>query len=169
MKFTKRESVSHGSENYLKIKGGESINVIPRGEIYEYYVKWENGKSQVVAKDAGGKIRYRVNVIVKDGEKLLAKIWEFGTPVYEQLSSINEEYDVTKTKIKVTRHGEGLETTYMLLPLLKEPISDAMLKTIGNIDLHILEPKQRPNSTQPSSATQDFDGPPMPSFEDIPF
>lgn len=168
MKFQKRpQSESLVGNNFLKVKDGESVNVIPRGEIYEYYVKWEGGKSHVVARDEGGKVRYRVNVVVKEDDKLVAKIWEFGVPVYDQLAAINEEYDVTRTKIKVTRHGEKLDTTYMLLPLLKEPISEAMLKTIGGIDLHILEPK----TSKPVSKSQmeDFGDVPMPDEENLPF
>lgn len=147
MKFQKRVlkrlSDGGGSNLFLKIGDGESNKGVCRGEVYEFYQKWEGGRSQVVtADDPSGKSRFRVNLIVEEDGVLVAKIWEFGLPVYNQLSDINEEYDVDKTKIKISRRGSGKGTEWAVLPLLKEPLSERQLKDISSVKLNLLDHRQ---------------------------
>ncbi len=147
MKFHKLEQSSgsgEGSKTFLTIKDGESVNAVFRGEIHEFYTKWIEGKSQLVgADDPEGKLRFRVNAIVKEGSQFVAKIWEFGRPVYDQLSEINAEYPLETIKVKVSRRGVKLETTYMILPLLgdKDKLSGEAIHVIGLVPLNILEHK----------------------------
>lgn len=172
MRFrTLPENEGGGSDKFLKIKNGESIKVILRGEIYEYFVKWENGKSVVVAENQGGKLRFRINALLFDQEqkKFVAKIWEFGQAVYKQLASINEEYALEETKIKITRKGEGKETEYSILPLLKEPLSEQVMKMIEATELNILNKQGSP--VNKSEDASEFFGPPpeMDDGEKLPF
>ena len=143
MIFTKREVVqSEGSSLFLKLKDGESATGVFRGEIFEFYSKWVGNRSQVTnALDQEGKARFRLNFVMKDGGRFTAKIWEFGVAVYNQLGEINEEYPLEETKVKITRRGTSTETTYTILPLLKDKISDAAKKEIELTPLNILEHK----------------------------
>lgn len=148
MKFTKREipkSENGGSTVFLRLKDGASINGVFRGEIYEFYSKWVGNKSHITnADDPDGKTRFRLNLVTLEDGKFVAKIWEFGLNIYNQLADINEEYDLTKTKVKITRRGTGTDTTYMLLPLVKEPIPAKTMKEIEAVHLNILEHKDQP-------------------------
>lgn len=144
MKFTKREVVqSEGSSLFLKLKDGDSITGIFRGENHEFHVKWENGKSHLTNEhDQEGKPRFRLNFITKEDKRLVAKIWEFSVVVYNQLADLNEEYPLETTKVKITRRGSGTDTVYSILPLLKEPLTPAQIKEIESVSLNMLEHKQ---------------------------
>ncbi len=165
MKFVKRETSSAaGSQagDYLKIKSGESKIGVLRGEIFEFYIKWVEGKSQVVQPDnPEGKARFKANIFIREGEALVPKIWEFGIVIYNQLAGIAEEYDITTTPIKITRQGTSTDTTYTVMPLLKTPLTPAQLKQIESTPLHILgKAKAEPKAEYPQS----WDEGPEPEF-----
>lgn len=164
MKFHKREiPKSEGSNLFFRLKDGETLNGVCRGEVYEFYIKWANNKSQVVTSDdPEGKSRFRVNIVVQEGQKFVAKVWEFGLTIYNQLSDINEEYDLSKTKLKIKRVGTGTDTIYMILPLLKEPLTPFVLNEIESVTLNMLQHKA---PAQKSPAEAYFDGPP----DELPF
>jgi hypothetical protein len=146
MKFTKRDiptGSGTGSNLFLKLKDGESKTGVCRGEIYEFTIKWEGGKSSVCSPDdEGAKTRFRLNFVVHEDGKFVPKIWEYGLIVYNLLSEIAEEYDLEKTKLKITRRGTGTDTVYMILPLLKEPIPAKTLAEIEAVPLLLLEHKE---------------------------
>lgn len=148
MKLPKREMpTSNGSSGnlFLKFKDGESKTGVFRGEPYEFYQKWVSNKSHVTsADDPEGKSRFRLNFVVLEDGKFVAKIFEFGLTVYGQLADIQEEYDLETIKVKITRRGTGTDTTYMVLPLLKEPIPAKAFKEIESVHMNILEHKQAP-------------------------
>lgn len=165
MKFSKRVQMSpegRGSNLFLKIKDGESVIGVFRGEPLEFYSKWIGGKSQIaLPDDPEAKKRYRLNFITKEDGKFVPKIWEFGVFIYNQLADINDEYPLEKTKVKITRHGTGTDTTYMILPLLKEPLPPKILKEIESIHLNILEHKDKPQITKDEPTYED-DAPEIP-------
>lgn len=170
MKFQKRKvpTSGGGQTNFLKINDGESKSGICRGDIYEFHVKWVSGKSVVVAStDPEAKTRFRLNFIVYDEGKFKALIWEFGIMIYNQLADINEEYPLEKTKIKISRSGTGTDTEYRLLPLLKEPLSDVVMKAIEAVPLNILDKALDPKKVVPSAPS--WDDSPMPDESDLPF
>lgn len=163
MKFTKRSESAHGGvDKYIKFKDGESKNLVLRGEVYEFKNKWVNGKGVVCAdNDPEGKSRFKVNAILKEGEALVAKIWEFPLTVYRQLGAINEEYPLETTKIKVTRHGVGTDTEYNILPL-----KDVVPPAVAQVDLNILDTKPAAKSPTPQHTNEDiFPG----SDDELPF
>lgn len=159
MKLPKKDmptQESSGSSLFLRLKDGESVTGICRGEAYEFRQKWMNGKSTLVDEsDPEGKLRFRLNFVTPEDGKLTAKIFEFGLVVYGQLSEINDEYPLEKTKIKITRRGTGTDTIYMILPILKEPISPKLMKDIEAVPLNILEHKQKP--VEPAHEENDLD------------
>lgn len=146
MKFRKIEQGSkEGAGKFLKIGNGESVKGICVGELYEYNVKWIDGKSHVVPKGTpGAKSRFRMNFATRDDkQKLVAKIFEFGVQINNQLYEIAQEYDLSQTVIKISRHGEKLETEYTVLPLLKDIVPKVELQ---NLELNILEHKEAPSA-----------------------
>lgn len=138
MKFhSLQESNQKGASNYLKIADGENVVVIPRGEIYGFKVKWEGGKSsEIPESDSARHNRFKVNVLVKENDKYVAKVWEFGVMIYNTLASFAEEMEIVKTKIKVSRKGTLTDTIYTLVPLGQ--IDSAQLQSIEAVKLNIL-------------------------------
>jgi hypothetical protein len=124
---------------FLKLGDGESKIGVCRGDLYEFFQVWENNRSRLVKPDEpGAKSRFRLNFVSYEDGKFVARIWEFGLMVYNQLADINEEYPLEKTKLKVTRKGKGTDTVYMILPMLKEPISAKGLKDLDGVTLNVL-------------------------------
>jgi hypothetical protein len=136
MNFRKDLPESGGSKNFLKLKDKESISGIFRGDLFEFYVLWENGRSKVVSEDTPeAKFRFKVNFVVKEGSVYVPKIFEQGAMVYRQLAELHDEYDLENTVVKLTRNGTGTETTYSLLPLLKQTITKETLALLESIEL----------------------------------
>lgn len=155
MKFTKREvATGGGNEKYLKWKDGESKTLILRGEVYEFYMKWVNGKGMATtADDPEKKSRFKANAIIADGGNYSAKIWEFPLTVYNKLADINLEYALETTAIKVTRQGMGTDTEYHLLPLLKVKIP----QSLDRIEMNILNTAKSASGTLSTTPTNGWD------------
>lgn len=144
MKFTKREIPSGDGKGglFLKFKDGESKVGVFRGELYEYFQVWENGKSQVVSEEhPGAKSRFRLNFVTKEDGEMKVRIFEFGLTVYNMLADLSEEYDLEQTAVKITRRGVGTDTTYMVIPSKIQPTA-VQLKEISSLPLNILEHKE---------------------------
>ncbi len=157
-KFDKQEKGHDGPSVFLRLKDGESVNGVFVGELYEFYIKWNNGKSQIVPQqDPEGKRRYRCNIVVPEGTGLVCKVWEFGPMICEQLSDINEVYALGETKIRIVRKGTGTDTVYMLLPLLKEPLNAQQKQAIANVQLNVLNPKPTPKNHAPGASQGEDD------------
>ncbi len=170
MKFTSHQSQVQ-SDKFLKIKDGEVVKGVFRGEIFEYFVKWENGKGIVVGPNGGGKIRFRVNIVIPDGATFKCKVFEFGMPVYDQMEMLNKAYgDLTKIKVAIARKGLALDTTYMLMPLVQEPLAPQVLAKIEAIPLNILD-TQKKEEAKPEIPMPDFEDEMEsdPNFDELPF
>lgn len=173
MKLPKRESSGGGlgSDKFLKLKDGESVNGIFRGEIHEFYIKWDGGKSSVVGpNEAGAKVRFKLNFVTFKESKFQVLVWEFGQPVYNQLSDINSEYDLSKIKVKISRRGTGLDTEYAILPLLadKDKLNPATMSQIELLSLNILDTKSQSKTPDTGWGGSDDFGPPPESDDEIP-
>ena len=143
MRFQKRDDPSEGGGKFLKLKDGQYTTGVLRGEIYEFYSKWDNGKSHLTDPlDPEGRVRFRANLVVREEKSFQAKIWEFPLAIYNNLAALQEAYDdLENIKIRIIRNGTGTDTTYTILPMLKEPISQADLLEIKTTPLNILEHK----------------------------
>ncbi len=173
MIFTERSKAGQSAEGptlYLRLKDGEAIKIIPRGEIYEFYSVFGT-KGEVPAHTQGSRVRYKMNAVVYEDGIFKAKILEYGPSVYDQLAEINKICDVTKTKIRFSRKGSGkADTQYMLLPLVNEPISSVVMQQIEAVKLNILNPKKSDIPPPgPDDFPPDFGDEPMPDKEDLPF
>lgn len=157
MKFTKRETISgDGPKLFIRLKDGESIVGIPRGEVYEFKQKWVGNRSQVTTEDdPDGKSKFRINFVVQEDGNFVVKILEFGLMLYQQLADIADDYPITETKVKITRRGQGTDTVYNAIPIVKEPLPAKILKQIQSMDLNILEHKDKPVSNGHSPETID--------------
>ena len=123
---------------FVKLASGESVKGVLRGRINEFYSVFEDGKSNVVSKEDGGKFRFRVNFVVENEGDFTPKVLEQGATVYKQLRTISSDYDLEHTLIKITRNGEGTSTTYSVLPMPK-PLAGEQLKKLDAVTLHELE------------------------------
>ncbi len=167
MIFTKREvsARGEGGDLFLKVADGESVIGVFRGEIFEFYQSWPQGGKKTVYSEptAGASARFKANFVTKDESgKFVAKVWEFGLTVYNQLAEIADEYDITTTKIKLSRRGAGKETVWMILPLLKEPLGPVTLTELAAVPLNLL-------GAPPKGSSPPKDNAPWPDNEDIPF
>lgn len=142
MRFPKRANSGHdGPSNYLKIKDGESVTGILRGKIHTYYQSGFGPTAQIVG-PGEGKERFRHNFVVKENDKYVAKVWEFGPKIYDMLSALDEAgWDLSKTLLTVSRSGSTKENTkYTVTPNKKEPTPAAM-KEIEKLEMNTLGPK----------------------------
>ena len=173
MKFKERSRQDKGQDGptlYLRLKADEAVNIIPRGEIYEFYSVFGT-RGEITSQTPGAKLKYKMNVIVNEGGTLKAKIYEYGSMVYDQLAEYSLVCDVTRTKFKLSRKGSGKnDTEYKVLPLMNEPISEKLLATIEAIPLHQLGPKSPQGEIQaPPSGFDDFGEPPPDTNDELPF
>lgn len=143
----KTVSGNAGNGSFLKIASGTSVTGVFRGEVFEFWQKWPNGGEKQVFFDeakamaANAKPRFKLNFVTKDDDgKLVAKVWEFGLGTYNELAEINAEYPLEETVIKITRKGEGKNTEYHLLPLVRQPLNKKQLNEIAAVELQKLEP-----------------------------
>lgn len=146
MKFRKDLPEPQGNGSFIKLKDQESVSGIFRGKIYEFFVIWENKKAKIVPEGTpGSKFRFRINFVIKEGTTYVPKVLEQGRTVYDSLAAIHEEYNLEQTLIKITRKGTETDTTYSLLPLLKQEIS---AETMNYLDKMALLPLESKDSTK---------------------
>jgi hypothetical protein len=141
MKFTKRETLnreSGGISNYLKLGDGQSVEGVFRGEVFEFYQDWPKGGMKKIYSEPteGASLRFRANFVVYEDGKYIARVFDFGVTVYNVLADIAENYDIEKTKIKITRRGIEKQTQWMILPL--GAIEAKILKSVALVELNVL-------------------------------
>lgn len=165
MEFKKKTISVSDSGSFLKISDGESVSGVLAGELYESYGRWENKKFIPMGNDEpGGRTRYKANFVVYEGGKFVAKIWDMSVTVNNQLADLHEEYgDLTKIKLKITRHGSGMsDTVYNILPA-KDPLTPKQLAEIEKVPLSVLNKAQK----EVKNYAEDI---PMPTDDDqLPF
>lgn len=142
----KKRSESTGGGNFLKFESGQEMTGVFRGEPLEFYQAWPKGGDKKVALEPfpGAKLRFKCNFVVHEGGKFTAKVFEFGVRLNNQLADIAEEYDLSKTKIKIKRQGSGKETSWSIMPIAREPLSAKQLKEIEAVELNVLDDTQAP-------------------------
>lgn len=169
MKFRPK---SEDTRNFVKLKDGESIVGVFRGELYEFKKHWADNRSTLcegvescVLCKAGQKptFRFRANFLVKEGkDEYVAKVLEQGWTFYGLLRTLNEgDYDLEKYVMKITRNGTGLTTSYSVIPAPNGLVSSETEKKLKDVVLndlgHITEGENEPAE------------PPPHGDEDIPF
>jgi hypothetical protein len=115
-----------------------------QGDPVKYWQKWAPGSAKEVFSEPvpGSSVRYKINFVMFDeaSKKFVAKVWEFTQRTSNMLFDLNEELDLSNTKVKVTRRGSTKDdTTYTIVPLGDVPAK--ALKEIQAVPLHVLEAK----------------------------
>ncbi len=156
MKFPPRPQAGEGKDGggtYLRLKDGESVTGILRGDIFAFFSTGFGPDTRVVNQgDPGAKRRFRHNFIVKEGSAYVAKVWEFGPKIYDSLSALEAGgWDLHQTSLTISRTGATKENTkYTVTPNKKEP-SEAALKAMNELTLNRLEHKDRAAAADTSS------------------
>lgn len=147
MKFKERPK---GPNNFLKIKAGESIKGILRGEIFDYSQHWHLNKGEqcagegcvLCAEGAKKSFRFRANILIKnEAGNYECKIFEQGGVTYDFLKSLSEDFDLEKTVLKISRVGEKMQTKYTIVPL-PGVVDDTKFKDIPLHDLTKFEKEE---------------------------
>lgn len=149
MRFRERKQASEDSLPFVKLDDGQSIEGTFTGEPYEFYQHWKDNRSVICpGKDTcekckegdKGSFRFRLNLIVREGQGFTAKVFEQGAKVYEQLRDIDQEYEgLEKVAIKITRKGLQRNTSYSIIP--KGVVPEKFMKELAKVPLRELSPR----------------------------
>lgn len=160
MKFRAKKPEGEGGATFLKLKDGESVKGVFRGDPFDFESHWKNGSvpcpgagCEFCAQGEAPAFRFRINLVVKENGAYTAKLWEQGWRVYEALQGLDVSgYDLEKTAVQVTRRGSDKNnTTYSILPIPNAELSEDQLKAIGDTKLH--DPCPRPPKEEKSEAS----------------
>lgn len=156
-----------GGGAFLKIEDNSSVNGIIRGDVLKFYQYWpRGGDKQIFDKPtAGAKPRFKVNFIVYEDGKFCAKTWEYPPTVSNMLADIAEAYDLSQTKIKISKDVHGERTSYRVMPLANEKLSPKVLKEINAVELNTLSIS--PTETGPKEPLKNYA--PSDDDGDLPF
>lgn len=171
MKFMAK---SEDTRNFLKLKDSESAKGVFRGDIYYFRTHWNQNKSslcpgkdkcELCATGDKSKFRFRVNFVAVEGDTLVAKIVEQGWDFHEVLRTLNEgDYQLEKYFMKITRHGEKLNTSYSVIPM-----PDGLVTAIREEKLSAVKLNDLKHITEAENAAPAMDTPPPITDSDIPF
>ena len=171
MKFKTGGSKSEGSKHYIRLKDGDSVSGVLRGDPVEYRTHWvgqgtvlctRKNRTDTACKycNEGNKpaFRFKLNMIIKENGALTAKILESGWTVYESLDALNKEYPLDKTTIKISRKGSGKnDTTYSVIPVRGGEVNADLEKMIGAVKLHDLNGKETPPTQEEPPYPEEWD------------
>jgi hypothetical protein len=167
--------VSSGGKDYLKIKDGESMRVIFRGDPVDFRIHWAQGKSSPCVESScshcasGNKssFRFRINTVIKENGAYVPKIFEQGITTYKDLVALQQSgYNIENHVMTVTRHGTQKDTTYSILPLNNGAISQEIADKLKEIKLLPLTGKTESQDAQEGLPSNEA---PFPTDEDCPF
>lgn len=152
--FDRLPSSGDNNAKFIRLKNdSDSVKGVFAGKPLVFRQHWVSsaaGKKSVVCTgdicslcQAGdkSKFRFRANLIIEENKMYVAKIAEFGRTVYDSLSEIGAEYDLSKTLVKLTRKGQGMDTSYSALagPPSSQPTPD-QLAAMSKVTLLDLDP-----------------------------
>lgn len=129
MKFPDVGGGSNGGPDkglFLKLKDGDKIRALFRGDPLIYRQHWIGGRSQLCTQKGdcelckGGdksKFRFRINVLVQQDGVWVAKVFEQGYGMFKDLKELHEgDYNLEETCLALSRSGSGTDTEYRLVP-----------------------------------------------------
>ena len=135
------------------VNDGDAIKGIFQGTPFIYQQHWTQtpfGRRSAVCTGTGcqycaqgdrAKFRFRCNFLVVENGMWTAKIYEGGKSVYEALAEQGTDYDLSKTLLKISRKGSGMDTTYsvVIAPPNAQPTAET-LKQVQAVTLLELDP-----------------------------
>jgi hypothetical protein len=146
MKFPERSDGK--GKHIVKLKPEESITGIFLGEIHSFNQHWDNKKSYTCTGSGScsycqdgqkSSYRFQLNFITKENAVYVAKIFEHGWKVMQQLEELNKDYPLELTWVKITRRGNGTDTTYAILPIKDFLLTSSQKKELEKVQLHVLD------------------------------
>jgi len=169
MHFAREESKEDG-KNFLKLKDGDSVTGVFRGNLYEFDIHWVGNRSQECTGPecdecmrSKKKFRFRLNFVTKENGVCVPKIFEQGWKVYRHLKAVHADYNLEKTIVKISRKGSGTQdTSYTIMPVPQHQVPDALEKQLQAVQLHDLKAV---GGDKPGSGRE----PGMDDFGDVPF
>lgn len=142
MKFDQTPKGGSGeSTKFIRLKDGQSVKGVLRGDIHTFYQKWEAGKTIPCSEDdEKASFRFRVNMVVSENGSFSPKILEMGSTVYKALKDLSESgWDLEKQAIEIKRKGSGLsDTEYTTMVLPNGRVSPEMEQQLSGVQLHNL-------------------------------
>lgn len=150
MKFRDKTEGARGGNDFVKLADGESIIGVFRGDVYDFKQHWDNGAKRGVLctgregcalclKGEKPSFRFRLNLLLKEADAYVPKIFEQGWTVYENLRALHSDYDLEKTIIKITRSGTEKNTSYTILPVKNGGLTEKQDVDLSKVQLLKLE------------------------------
>ena len=155
-------------QHLIRLKDGDTVPGVFRGEIVRFYQHWSaNGqpsvcagrdKCQLCGQGEKGIGRFRINFLIQENGAWVAKIFEAGRKVFDQLTALNKDMPLEKLKVRVSRSGSGKQTQISVnaFPGENGLVDTKLEKVIGAIQLHDLtlekaeeDPEQDANEDVP--------------------
>lgn len=159
MKFN-ATSGGNAHPNQIKLKAGQSVSGILRGEVHEYEQAFKPGDK--------AKFRFRLNLVTKVDGAMKAMVLEGGWQLYQGLKQLSEAgWDLEKTYIKVSREGSTQNDTKYFAAVLPTPPTADVISAVEKIQLNDLKgPSAQPQPEQHHDQSNNSAG----SFtSDLPF
>jgi len=138
---------------FLRMNDGtptKTVTGVFRGDICVYRED-RMTRETYPADDPRGAFRFRINFVVNENGAMTAKIFNSSTGTHKALTDyINnlkaQGKDYTKVITKLTRTGQGVETTYTMEEV-PQALTPQQLSALNGIRLLNLEPKSKTTTT----------------------
>jgi len=155
MKFNKPDREPVGG-NFLRLGDGKSVIGVFRGDPFTFYQSYENGRYRVVpSTDANGKFAFKINFIVKEGDSLVAKIFQGNYFDYTALMDLHDEFDLEKVYIQISQTGERQNKRISFLPRTKQKPDEKKIASVPLIGFG-QNPDESFNGNEPSFDSEEI-------------
>jgi hypothetical protein len=148
MKF---EFEASSPNQFIRIKDGEKVVGVFRGDIFTFKDHWVGNRSSLCTEkpdcplcNEGNKpkFRFHVNFLTAHDGKWSAKIFAGGWKLYQTLKNLHEsDYNLEKTIVSITRQGSDTNTVYSVLPIKDYQVTDEREAILAEIPLVPLDKK----------------------------
>ena len=134
MKFN-ATSGGNSDPNVIKLKDGQSVTGVLRGEPVEFEKAFKPGDTP--------KFRFKINMVLNQDGKLVAKVLQGGWKLYAQLSDLqNAGWKLEESFVMIARRGSQMnDTVYSATASPNKPTAD-QLGAISRVQLNVLTADQ---------------------------
>lgn len=146
-----------GSNKFIKLKDGDSIEGVFRGDPYTFYQKFKD-PNEYLQYAEGRSFKFKVNFIVKENDTLVSKILQQGATVFDLIVDAIDEYGADCV-FKIKRVGSGKEDTRYSV-LFKGNLTSEQISQYNAVKL---------NSLKRALSEEDERNPPLSDEDDISF
>jgi hypothetical protein len=120
---------------FIKLEDGGEITGVFRGEPYCFYQKFGD-PTELPDYRPGYNFKFRIAMVVKDGDEYVAKIFQGGSRVRDMLLD-NKEENGLDCAYKIKRTGSGKDNTRYTF-FAKSQLLDADIEAINLVELPAL-------------------------------